>query len=173
MLNTYVLVNPSIQGKIQKSIKAKNSNEAAQLLYSEISQHMNNSLPSFLFTIQKGSSGDGNMYSFQVKEHKISNNNEINYSISKIETKTDVDTIKQFKEKLNEFQNKKNLKNIKNLKKIQIQVLIQVQTQVLMINFIKKPVNIYIIIIYQYIIGGIIHIYIILIVFIYPHFIHI
>ncbi len=70
MVNTYVLVNPYIEGSFEKSVKARNSIEAGKMLYSSLSEHFNNNVPKFLFTIQKGSSGKGKHYSFKVKENK-------------------------------------------------------------------------------------------------------
>ena len=79
MVNTYVLVNPHIQGSFDKKVKAKNSIEAGKILYNNLSEHFNNNIPKFLFTIQKGSSGKGKYYNFKVKENKV--DNEINFSI--------------------------------------------------------------------------------------------
>ena len=54
MVNKYHLVNPYIDGDdFESSTNAKNSNEAANKLYSRISEHFNNSVPVFYFTIQK------------------------------------------------------------------------------------------------------------------------
>ena len=69
MVNTYVLVNPYIQGSFEKKVKAKNSIEAGKLIYNSLSEHFNNNIPKFLFTIQKGSSGKGKYYNFKVKEN--------------------------------------------------------------------------------------------------------
>ena len=68
MVNSYVLVNPHIEGNFKSKLKAKNSNEAANIFYKNLSEHFNNSVPKFHFSIQKGSSGDGKYYHFEVKE---------------------------------------------------------------------------------------------------------
>ena len=57
MTNSYVLVNPHIEGSLKKQVQAKNSLEAAKNLYKNLSEHFNNSVPKFYFTIQKGGSG--------------------------------------------------------------------------------------------------------------------
>ena len=38
MVNTYIMVNPYIEGSFEKSIKAKNSIEAGKLLYTSLSE---------------------------------------------------------------------------------------------------------------------------------------
>ena len=80
MVNSYVLVNPHIEGNLKTKIKASNSLEAANNLYKNLSEHFSNSVPEFYFTIQKGSSGEGKMYHFKVKESK--KNDEVSYSVA-------------------------------------------------------------------------------------------
>ena len=53
MANKYVLVNPFISGEFKNTVKANNSNEAAKIFYNNISEHFNNAVPKFFFTIQK------------------------------------------------------------------------------------------------------------------------
>jgi translation initiation factor 6 (eIF-6) len=55
MVNSYVLVNPHIEGNFKSKIKARNSNEAANIFYKNLSEHFNNFVPKFNFSIQKGS----------------------------------------------------------------------------------------------------------------------
>jgi hypothetical protein len=99
MVNTYNLINPHIEGLFDKKIKAKNSKEAATMFYSQLGEHINNSIPSFYFTIQKGSSGAGQYYSFKVKEEK--NNNQVNFSLEPTSMKSD--ELNVFKNKLDNF----------------------------------------------------------------------
>ena len=47
MVNSYVLVNPHIEGNFKSKIKAKNSNEAANIFYKNLSEHFNNFVPKF------------------------------------------------------------------------------------------------------------------------------
>ncbi len=86
MPNTYHLVNPLIQGTFETKMKARNSNEAANLFYSGLSEHFNNSVNKFYFTIQKGSGGDGNLYHYEVNE--VRDNNEVSFNIKKFDKKT-------------------------------------------------------------------------------------
>ena len=66
MVNTYKLVNPYIRGEFETKIKTKNSVDAAKKFYNALSEHFNNSVPKFYFTIQKGGSSKGKFYqSFQ------------------------------------------------------------------------------------------------------------
>ena len=86
MPNTYHLVNPYIQGKFETKMKAKNSNEAANLFYSGLSEHFNNSVNKFYFTVQKGSGGNGKFYHYEVNESR--NNNEVDFKIKKFNGKS-------------------------------------------------------------------------------------
>ena len=82
MSNSYILVNPHVEGSLKKQIKAKNSLEAAKSLYKNLSEHFNNSIPKFYFTIQKGGSGKGKYYSFKVKESR--DDNTVDFSLEPI-----------------------------------------------------------------------------------------
>jgi len=102
MVNNYTLVNPNIIGNFKNNIKAKNSIEAAQLFYKNLSEHFNNSVPQFHFSIQKGHSAKGKYYHFQVKETK--NNDEVNFSIQPFQVKHT--NMENFTNKLQTFKNK-------------------------------------------------------------------
>jgi hypothetical protein len=104
MVNNYVLVNPYIEGSFEKSVKARNSIEAGKMLYSSLSEHFNNNVPKFLFTIQKGGSGQGKHYSFKVKENK--KDNEINFSIEPYSIKNEVSAYKGLQDKISQFKKK-------------------------------------------------------------------
>lgn len=69
-LNTYRLVNPYIVGDMQTEVKARNSVNAAKELYKNLSEHVNNNIPEFHITIQKGVLGKGKYYSFRIREEK-------------------------------------------------------------------------------------------------------
>ena len=115
MVNTYLLVNPHIEGNFNSKIKAKNSNEAANIFYKNLSQHFNNSVPKFHFTIQKGSSGDGKYYHFAVKE--LRNNNEVSYKVDPMELSGEPESMESFKSKLENFKSKFNQDGGKKHKK--------------------------------------------------------
>jgi len=74
MPNSYTLVNPYIEGDFKNKIQATNSAEASKLFYKKLSEHFNNAVPKFYFTIQKGGSGKGKYYHFKVTE-KLEKNN--------------------------------------------------------------------------------------------------
>ena len=114
MVNSYVLVNPYIEGSFEKTVKAKNSIEAGKILYTNLSEHFNNNVPKFLFTIQKGTSGKGKHYSFKVKENK--EENEINFSIEPYNVKNEESTYKGLHEKIESFK-EKNVRTIRWSKK--------------------------------------------------------
>jgi hypothetical protein len=106
MVNSYILVNPYIQGEFKNKLNAKNSIEAARKFYKEMSNHFNNSVPKFYFTIQKGQSGGGKYYHFEIKE-KLSKNENVNFSIEPYTIYGDSD-MSSFSNKLNTFKNKFN-----------------------------------------------------------------
>ena len=104
MSNTYVLVNPHVQGDFKNTITAKNSIEAGRALYKSLSEHFNNAVPKFYFTIQKGGSGKGKYYHFQVKE-KLKKGDNVSFTFEPYEVVGGVD-VESFSKKLNEFKNK-------------------------------------------------------------------
>jgi hypothetical protein len=80
-----------------------------------LSEHFNNNIPKFLFTIQKGSSGKGKYYNFKVKENK--KENEIDFSIEPFNIKNEKDSLRSFEKKLMLKVKKEELK--KELKRLQ------------------------------------------------------
>ena len=104
MVNSYVLVNPHIEGAFNRKIKAENSREASNSFYKSLSEHFNNSVPSFHFTIQKGSSGGGKLYHFEVKETR--KNKEVTFSINPMSLQAEEESVKRFKKNLENFKSK-------------------------------------------------------------------
>lgn len=102
MSNTYVLVNPYIKGEFKNTIKADNSTIAAKMFYKNLSDHFNNAVPKFYFTIQKGTSGKGKYYHFQSKEKR--NNDEVSFTIKPYNILNE--NMDLFKDKLSKFKNK-------------------------------------------------------------------
>jgi hypothetical protein len=103
MSNSYVLVNPYVQGEFNNTINAKNSVEAAREFYKGLSEHFNNAVPKFYFTIQKGGSGKGKYYHFKVKELRKKNN--VSFTLEPYNVLGNVDT-ESFSTRLNNFKNK-------------------------------------------------------------------
>lgn len=101
MSNSYNLINPYIKGNMGKKVKAKNSMEAANKLYKNLSQNFNNNIPEFIFSIQKGNSGTGKYYHFKVEENK-DNTSEVNYSIEPYTIKNEKKVMTGFNKKLSE-----------------------------------------------------------------------
>ena len=100
MVNKYKLVNPYIKGEFETKLEAKNSVEAAKLFYKSLSEHFNNSVPKFYFTIQKGGSEKGKFYHFVVNEKR--KNEEVDYSIKPYEIKGEDKAMKSY---LSNFEN--------------------------------------------------------------------
>ncbi len=106
MSNKYKLVNPYIKGEFETKIDAKNSLEAAKKFYNNLSEHFSNGVPNFYFTIQKGGSGKGKFYHFQVKEKKI--NDSIDSTIKPFEIQGEEESMKQYLENFEQFQGRYN-----------------------------------------------------------------
>lgn len=102
MVNTYKLVNPNIHGKFKTKIEAKNSDEAANKFYSNLSEHFNNSVPEFYFTIQKGS-GTGAKYSHYKVTEKRSNKDEVTYNLTNYKLKNEETAMKTYLKNLDNF----------------------------------------------------------------------
>lgn len=107
MVNTYVLVNPHIEGTFEKKIQAKNSVEAGKALYKSLSEHFNNYVPKFIFTIQKGTSGKGKNYSFITKESKDpAVSDEVNFSIEPYQIKNEEQAYSRLHKGIKKFEKK-------------------------------------------------------------------
>ena len=104
MSNSYVLVNPYIHGEFKTNIKAKNSAEAAKKFYKDLSEHFNNAVPKFYFTIQKGGSGKGKYYHFKVKENKVKD--DVNFTIEPHELLGGDSNLISFNDKLSKIKNR-------------------------------------------------------------------
>ncbi len=100
MVNKYKLVNPYIKGEFESKVEAKNSIDAAKQFYKSLSEHFNNSVPKFYFTIQKGGSGKGKFYHFVVNEKR--KNEEVDYNIKPFEIKDENRAMKNY---LSNFEN--------------------------------------------------------------------
>ena len=105
MVNQYKLVNPYIKGEFETKLEANNSIDAAKTFYKNLSEHFNNNVPTYYFTIQKGGS-KGKFYSFKVKESK--KNDEVNYSITPFKINNEEVAINQFVENFTKFKGRFN-----------------------------------------------------------------
>jgi hypothetical protein len=76
----YMLVNPYIEGNIQKVFKADNSLNAAKMAYGAISKYFNNSIHNFKFTLLKLKSDAVNseQINIDLKQYGGSNNSRFN-----------------------------------------------------------------------------------------------
>ena len=134
MVNTYQLVNPHIAGTFDTKIKAKNSKEASNIFYKNLSEHFSNSIPQFFFTIQKGGSGGGKYFHFKAQEER--NEDEVSFKISSYELQNE-NKINDFKNSLNEIKDKiqgggkKKEKNLVNLVNLNLVTMIH---QILIVN---------------------------------------
>lgn len=106
MGNKYKMVNPYIKGEFETITKAKNSVEAAKVFYKNLSEHFNNNVPKFYFTIQKGGSGKGKFYHFEVKEKKV--NDDVDYSITPFEIQGEDEAMSQYLNNFDSFKGRFN-----------------------------------------------------------------
>ena len=106
MSNKYKLVNPYIKGEFETKVSGKNSLEAAKSFYKALSEHFSNNVPKFYFTIQKGGSGKGKFYHFEVKEKKV--NDSIDFTIKPFEIKGEDEAMKQYLDNFDNFKGRYN-----------------------------------------------------------------
>jgi hypothetical protein len=120
MSKVYNLVNPYIEGSVNNVFKSNTSTEASTHFYKSLSEHFNNPVPQFHFTLQKGTSGKGKYYHYKVIETKNndnSENSEVQYKISKYEIENESAAVELFQNKLNNFKSKYYHKGGKDKKK--------------------------------------------------------
>jgi hypothetical protein len=106
MVNSYKLVNPYIKGEFETKIKTKNSVEAARKFYSSLSEHFNNSVPKFYFTIQKGGSSKGKFFHFEVEESR--KGDDVNFAIRPLELENQEKTNELFVTNFKKFKGRYN-----------------------------------------------------------------
>jgi hypothetical protein len=106
MSNKYKLVNPYIKGEFETKISGKNSLEAAKTFYKNLSEHFSNNVPKFYFTIQKGGSGKGKFYHFEVKEKKVEDS--VDFTIKPFEIKGEDEAMKQYLDNFDHFKGRYN-----------------------------------------------------------------
>ena len=137
----YILVNPYIEGSINKVFKANNSLEAAKQAYTTFSEYFNNTVKNFKFTLLKLKTDDidkniktlnfknyasnlndkrynDNNFSHFIVHEKL-NENDVSFSIEKYENKN-INNLNNFIKNINKIQKKYTplkSKNSKNLKK--------------------------------------------------------
>lgn len=102
---SYTLVNPQIIGSMKTQIKADNSLKAAKQFYKSLSEHFNNTIPKFNFTIQKGGSGKGKYYHFNVTEKK-NGDNEVDFTIEPFKLSNENEAIGRFENRVSSFKKK-------------------------------------------------------------------
>lgn len=103
MSNKYVLVNPHVEGQFKTNTKAPNSIEAAKHFYKGLSEHFNNAVPQFHFTVQKGISGKGKLYHFKVVENRKAE--DVSFTLEPFEIAGGLNE-SAFKNKLSNIKNK-------------------------------------------------------------------
>jgi len=120
-MKSYLLVNPYIEGSMDKVFSANNSLDAANKAYSTISKYFSNSIPNFKFTLlrmkdsQVQSGGDYSSFNFtaknnkhllhfKVKESKNNNSDRVDFSIQPFSGKLVL--INEFKQSLQKHTNR-------------------------------------------------------------------
>jgi hypothetical protein len=93
---SYKLINPSIEGKLKTSFKAKYDLDAANKAWTAVSQYISNNVPKFAFTLEN--TKDGSLSHFIVKE-KLNGKN-ASFNISKLKLDVDSKKEKEFKNRI-------------------------------------------------------------------------
>ena len=105
MPTTYNLLNPHIIGDFKNEVTATDSAAAAKIFYNNLSQHFNNAVPKFHFTIQKGKTGNGKYYHYEVTEKRT--NDKVTFKIKHMaDIPSTPDAMSPFIEKLDKFKSK-------------------------------------------------------------------
>lgn len=100
----YKLINPHIEGDMEKTFSGKNPIDAAQKAWDSVSSYFSNNVPQFGFTLEKQSGGD--LHHFKVTE-KMNGNKSVDYNLEEINVSAKC--AKDFKKKLNEIKSSKKL----------------------------------------------------------------
>lgn len=99
-MTKFQLINPYIEGNLEKLYNGKNPLDAAEKLWSNLSTHITNNLPKFAFTMERTS--DGKLFHFLVKENV--KGGLVDFSIENIDVKLKKKDITQLKKKVEELQ---------------------------------------------------------------------
>ena len=104
-MTEYKLVNPHIEGSFKTLYQGSTPFDAAQKMWSKLSENITNSVPEFAFTIQRVK--DNTLFHYKVNE--TVNNNEVDFTIAELDNKVSnakknkfLDKLKQFKSKVQE-----------------------------------------------------------------------
>ena len=105
MPNNYVLVNPYITGKVNKSYTGTSELDAAKEAYDTMSQYFNNNIPKFYFTLQKvknneaiGGGKNSEYYHFKVTESK--KGSQVEYGITPFKVTGNSNQMKKFRDEI-------------------------------------------------------------------------
>lgn len=96
----YQLLNPYIEGDLEKLYNGKNPLDAAEKLWSNLSTHITNNLPKFAFTMERVS--DGKLFHFLIKEDV--KGGLVDFSIENVDIKLKKKEVDQLKQKVSELQ---------------------------------------------------------------------
>ena len=96
----FELINPYLEGNINKIFKGKNADKVAEKFFLEFSQYIRNPLNNYYYTIKNLSTGKYHHY--KVKESYTNEQNaETNYNLEQINIKNEKENVKYFEKTLN------------------------------------------------------------------------
>lgn len=101
-MTEYKLINPHIEGKFKSLCQGKSPIDAASEIWNNLSKNITNNVPEFAFTIQRVK--DNNMFHFKINE--TIENDEVNFTISQLDTNLTAAKKKKFLKKLDDFKNR-------------------------------------------------------------------
>lgn len=96
----YSLINPSIKGEFVSTIKASSDDDAAKKFWEGMSRYFTNNLKSFPFTVMNSK----NELSHYITKEKLSGDNNVEFTISKLKLTVDKEKEGKLVENFNKVQ---------------------------------------------------------------------
>lgn len=101
--HSYQLINPVIEGTFKSVYDAKNPLDAANSMWSNLSQHIIAHVPKFMFTMQDISSGE--LHHFEVSENrKNQSGGDVSFTIDKLNLSLDKSEFDEFAKKIDQYE---------------------------------------------------------------------
>jgi hypothetical protein len=101
--HSYQLVNPVIEGTFKDVYDAKSADEAANNMWSDLSEHIMAHVPKFMFTMKNISTDE--LHHFEVSENRNSKSSkeDVTFSINKLNMKIDKKLFDDFAKKIDTY----------------------------------------------------------------------
>lgn len=117
----YLLVNPYIEGDMDKIYEGSTPQNAAKKVWESMSEYIANFVPEMYITLERA--GGGSLHHFKIKESKVKNKQNpklnVKYSIEPYTNNISSESLSSFKEQLEEAKAKGKLNKAKHSKKLE------------------------------------------------------